>query len=76
VTAGNTGDAQPTADLIKDLSEQPAGTTTAGDTAVYGDSAYGAGEVLAHLHAHDIDMKTKVQPPNAPAGKLALSPVV
>jgi len=69
VTAGNTGDAQPAADLIADLSEQPAGTAAAGDTAVYGDSAYGAGEVLAHLHAHDIDIKTKVQRPNAPAGK-------
>jgi hypothetical protein len=69
VTAGNTGDAQPAAELIADLSEQPTDTTPAGDTAVYGDSAYGAGEVLAHLHAHDIDIKTKVQRPNAPAGK-------
>jgi len=68
VTAGNTGDAQPAADLIADLSEQPAASTAAGDTAVYGDSAYGAGEVLAHLHAHGIDIKTKVQQPNAPAG--------
>ena len=69
VTAGNTGDAQPAADLIADLSEQPAGTAAANDTAVYGDAAYGAGEVLAHLHDHDIDIKTKVQRPNAPAGK-------
>lgn len=69
VTAGNTGDAQPATELIADLTEQPADTTATGDTAVYGDSAYGAGEVLAHLHDHDIDIKTKVQPPNAPAGK-------
>jgi hypothetical protein len=69
VTAGNTGDAQPAADLIADVSEQSADTATGGDTAVYGDSAYGAGEVLAHLHAHHINIKTKVQPPNAPAGK-------
>jgi hypothetical protein len=69
VTAGNTGDAGPAAELIAELSEQPADPTAAGDTAVYGDSAYGAGEVLAHLQAHDIDIKTKVQPPNAPAGK-------
>jgi len=70
VTAGNTGDAQPAPDLIADLTQQP-GTDAGreGDTAVYGDSAYGAGEVLAHLHAHDIDIKTKVQPPVAPAGK-------
>jgi hypothetical protein len=26
-----------------------------------------AGEVLAHLRTHSIDVKTKVQPPNAPA---------
>lgn len=69
VTAGNTGDATPATDLIADVSESPAAAMPAGDTAVYGDSAYGAGEVLAHLHAHDIDIKTKVQPPNAPAGK-------
>ncbi len=68
VTAGNTGDAQPAPELIADLSD-PATDTDTSDTAVYGDSAYGAGEVLAHLHAHDIDIKTKVQPPNAPAGK-------
>ncbi|MGI5181941.1 transposase [Dactylosporangium sp. CA-152071] len=67
VTAGNTGDAEPAAGLIADLTE-PAGEPT-GDAAVYGDSAYGAGEVLDHLHTHRIDAKTKVQPPNAPAGK-------
>jgi hypothetical protein len=67
VTAGNTGDAEPAAGLIADLTE-PA-TEPASDAAVYGDSAYGAGEVLDHLHAHSIDAKTKVQPPNAPAGK-------
>nr|WP_221383414.1 transposase [Actinoplanes polyasparticus] len=71
VTAGNTGDAQPAPDLIADLTQPATDTTTAageGEAAVYGDSAYGAGEVLAHLHDHDIDIKTKVQPPNAPAG--------
>ena len=70
VTPGNTGDAQPAAGLIADLSE-PVPPTAAGDTAVYGDAAYGAGQVLAHLHAHDIEVKTKVQPPSAPAGKFA-----
>jgi Transposase DDE domain/Transposase domain (DUF772) len=79
VTAGNTGDAQPATDLIADLTEpatdliadltEPASDVAAGHTAVYGDSAYGAGQVLAHLHAHHIDAKTKVQPPTAPAGK-------
>ena len=72
VTAGNTGDAEPAGDLITDLTGSPgttpAGTTPAGDTAVYGDAAYGAGEVLQRLHDAGIDIKTKVQPPNAPAG--------
>jgi hypothetical protein len=68
VTAGNTGDAQPAIELIADLTPPAAGTDGGGDPAVYGDSAYGAGEVLAHLHTHDIDIKTKVQPPVAPTG--------
>ncbi|MBM0230166.1 IS1182 family transposase [Micromonospora sp. ATA51] len=67
VTAGNVGDAEPAADLITDLTDT---TEPAEDTAaVYGDAAYGAGEVLDRLNAAGIDIKTKVQPPNAPAGK-------
>lgn len=70
VTAGNTGDAGPAADLIADLTT-PAGDqdTPAADAAVYGDSAYGAGEILECLHTAEIDVKTKVQPPVAPRGK-------
>ena len=70
VTAGNTGDAEPVAGLIADLTD-PATTTGGqpGDATVYGDCAYGAGEVLDQLDAAGIDTKTKVQPPNAPKGK-------
>jgi Transposase DDE domain/Transposase domain (DUF772) len=69
VTAGNTGDAEPVAALITDLTA-PAGTNPHEDTAaVYGDCAYGAGEVLDRLDAAGIDIKTKVQAPNAPSGK-------
>jgi hypothetical protein len=64
VTAGNTGDAEPAPALITDLTE-PA----AEPAAVYGDCAYGAGEVLDLLDRAGIDAKTKVQPPVAPAGK-------
>jgi|SRR5579859_834740 len=71
VTAANTGDAEPVAGLISDLTEQ-AGADQAGDTAaVYGDCAYGAGEVLTRLDAAGINIKTKVQPPVAPTGKFA-----
>jgi hypothetical protein len=72
VTPGNTGDATPTPTLISDLTDPPAdtpGTTPAGDPAVYGDCAYGAGEVLALLHDAGIDIKTKVQAPVAPGGR-------
>jgi len=39
--------------------------------AVYGDAAYGAGELLAKLEKAGAQIKTKVQPPNAPAGRFA-----
>jgi IS5 family transposase len=39
--------------------------------AVYGDAAYGAGEVLARLEKAGAEIKTKVQPPNAPGGRFA-----
>lgn len=37
--------------------------------AVYGDAAYGAGELLAKLEKAGADIKTKVQPPPAPPGR-------
>jgi hypothetical protein len=37
--------------------------------AVYGDAAYGAGELLAGLERAGADIGTKVQPPNAPGGR-------
>ncbi|WP_422752604.1 IS1182 family transposase [Micromonospora sp. WMMD708] len=67
VTAGNAGDVEPVAGLIADLTDTT--TATADDTAVYGDAAYGAGEVLQQLDTAGIDIKTKVQPPVAPTGK-------
>ena len=36
--------------------------------AVYGDAAYGAGELLAYLDENGIDPRVKVQPPVAPRG--------
>jgi hypothetical protein len=39
--------------------------------AVYGDAAYGAGELLAKLEKAGAQIKTKVQPPNAPGGRFA-----
>jgi hypothetical protein len=70
VTPGNTGDADPAPDLIADLLQANRGQAPAADGAVvYGDCAYGTGEMLDQLHTAGIDAKTKVQAPNAPAGK-------
>jgi hypothetical protein len=70
VTAGNIGDAEPAAGLITDLTDPTDTAEPSEDTAaVYGDAAYGAGEILDHLHTNGIEAKTKVQAPNAPAGK-------
>lgn len=69
VTAGNAGDAEPVAGLIADLTEPEAAEPAQDTAAVYGDAAYGAGEVLDRLDGAGIDIKTKVQAPNAPAGK-------
>jgi hypothetical protein len=70
VTAGNAGDVEPVAGLIADLTDPTAATDPSGETAaVYGDAAYGAGEVLQRLDSTGIDAKTKVQPPVAPTGK-------
>lgn len=67
VTAANTGDAGPAAELIAELTDR-ATEPDDNDAAVYGDCAYGAGEVLTRLHAAGIEAKTKVQPPVAPIG--------
>jgi hypothetical protein len=70
VTPGNSGDADPAPELIADLLEPDHDPTPATDgAAVYGDCAYGTGEMLDQLHSAGIDAKTKVQAPNAPAGK-------
>ena len=73
VSAAATGDGDLIAPLVGDLVEAPDPTgaplPATEDPAVFGDSAYGAGEVLACLDAAGIDAYTKVQPPSAPAGK-------
>jgi hypothetical protein len=83
-TAGNTGDAQAARDLLaadiaadkpdredRDGEDDQGGTDQREGTSlgVYGDAAYGAGELLAELEKAGADIKTKVQPPNAPGGR-------
>ena len=87
VTAGNIGDAAAARDLLADDladpepadpeaadrgSAEPPEPEAAGESlAVYGDSAYGAGAVLAMLEHADAQVMCKVQPPSAPAGRFA-----
>ena len=76
-TPGNTGDAEAAADLL--AQDLPTATAAAGDAEaaaaeddpldVYGDAAYGAGELLEDLEQAGADIHTKVQPPTAPGGR-------
>ena len=45
------------------------GAEAAEPLAVYGDAAYGAGELLAELEKAEVTVMCKVQPANAPAGR-------
>ena len=80
VTPGNTGDAAAAAGLLADdlpAAAEPVagegGVTRAGagqvPPAVYGDAAYGTGELLDGLEQAGADIYCKVQPPVAPAGR-------
>jgi DDE family transposase/transposase-like protein DUF772 len=77
VTAGNTGDATAASDLLADDLPPAATAHTAGadgaaaddPLAVYGDSAYGAGELLDTLEAAGVESRCKVQPPTAAGGR-------
>jgi hypothetical protein len=79
-TAGNVGDAAAAPQLLAELVDQvhgdPPTPTTASQAGgppaptltVYGDSAYGAGPLLASLHTAGIDPRVKIQAPVAPNG--------
>src|SRR5512144_1379669 len=80
VTAGNAGDASAAAELLADdLPEQAEQAEQADEMiaqaplSVYGDSAYGTGELLDTLERADAAINCKVQPPNAPRGRFPKS---
>jgi len=66
VTPGNAGDATVALDLLADELAAPA--DPAEPLRVYGDSAYGAGEVLAALDQAHAVARVKVQPPGGVPG--------
>ncbi|MFJ4649642.1 transposase [Nocardia sp. NPDC088792] len=61
VTPGNAGDADTAEDLLADILPAEA-EAEAGDAAVFGDAAYGAGELLKRLDDNRIANLIKVQP--------------
>ena len=78
VTAGNAGDAGTASELLSgELSAGGSARAGAGPTAtaedepfsVYGDAAYGTGELLAGLEAADARSMCKVQPPATAGGR-------
>lgn len=84
VTPGNVGDGTVAADLIDDLTGDPAKPAKSSKVRdnrsrkkrkrrkpkVFGDSAYGSGEFQQHLEDHHIDSGCKTQKPSPPPGGL------
>jgi len=82
-TPGNTGDAEAAMDLLaddldddldddlEDLAGDAGDEGDEGDLAVYGDAAYGAGELLAEFEEHGVEVMCRVQPASAPAGRFS-----
>ena len=76
VTAANSGDASAAPELLADdlSAAEPAAEMVDEEMAglsVYGDSAYGAGELLDTLEQADAEINCRVQAPHAPAGRFS-----
>jgi hypothetical protein len=73
VTAGNAGDAGSASDLLAGELAGGGGEAPGGGEderlSVYGDAAYGAGELLKALEQARAEIHCTVQPPAAPAGQ-------
>jgi hypothetical protein len=68
VTPGNSGDAEAGEDLLTDTLPSEAEAEAEVQAAVYGDAAYGAGELLAQLDNSGVHNGLKVQPPSRVKG--------
>lgn len=72
VSAGNVADGAIAGELVEELIHQPPADPRAGEDTpaktIYGDSAYGSGEVLADLNGAGIDPNVKTPRPQAPDG--------
>jgi hypothetical protein len=68
VTPGNTGDAEAAPELLAD-DLAPAESVIPEPLTIYGDAAYGTGALLETLTDAGAQVRLKVQPPSAPAGR-------
>jgi hypothetical protein len=68
VTPGNSGDAEVAEELLADILPSEAEAEAEAGGAVYGDAAYGAGELLEKLDNAQVHNGIKVQPPSAVKG--------
>ncbi len=71
VTPGNSRDAEAAAGLLDDLlcaGQDGDGSASEAQAAVYGDAAYGSGELLETVEQAGLRAGIKVQPPPAPKG--------
>jgi len=64
-------DAERHADAAAPTAEPPAQNEPPGRLSVYGDSAYGAGDLVNTLEQADAEVNCKVQPPVAPGGRFS-----
>jgi hypothetical protein len=71
VTAGNAGDAAAAAGLLAADLEGPDDEGAQDVLTVYGDAAYGSGELLGTLEAAGAEVRIKVQPPAAQGGRFS-----
>jgi Transposase DDE domain/Transposase domain (DUF772) len=72
VTPGNSGDAEAAVGLLADLLTGDRASTAGKDPpAVYGDAAYGSGDLLERVDAAGVHNGIKVQPPPALNGHFA-----
>src|SRR2546423_862260 len=71
VTAGNVGDIEPVGDLLADVLDAPASPQEQPAATVYGDAAYGAGDVLQRLHPPPGPPRPKWKGRSPPSGAAA-----
>ena len=71
VTAGNVGDAVPAPAMLQEVLETAKSAPADAPVEIYGDSSYGAADLVEHIEVAGAEANTKVQPPSAAKGHFA-----